>query len=191
MEDMANLRAVVEDLQGRLRQEMDLRAELERRCHVLEKLIYRDPSTGLRTETYLHARVREEIERCIRYPGSATLITICAPKRRSEAVPSLGMRLTDELRESDQVFRLDQHGLAILLVETSEDGARRVIERLAADLEQFIRGYGYSVTTFPVDANLAEDFLNVALERHNTVSREVNPNGYGNGGGAKRAALMS
>ncbi|MBN2311512.1 MAG: hypothetical protein JXR94_21220 [Candidatus Hydrogenedentes bacterium] len=177
MDDIARLKEVVDDLQQRLRDEMRHRADLERRCSVLEKLVYRDPSTGLRTESYMHARVREEIDRCIRYPASASLVTLCAPNGRQDVVSNLGLRLSDELREADQVFRLDGHGLAILLVETPEDGARRVLERLAADLEQFIKGYGYTVTSFPVDANLAEDFMDLAMSRHNRLSQEIRPNG--------------
>lgn len=173
MNDIDKLKEVVADLRARLRQETQHREELERRCQVLEKLAYRDPNTGLHTETYLHARVREEIERCSRYPATASLVTLCAPEQRSDVLPQLGTRLTQELRESDQVFKLDKNGLAILLVETPEDGARRVLERLAADLQQFINGYGYSVTTFPVDANLAEEFMNLALTRHNEVREQV------------------
>ena len=175
MDDIAKLKSVIEELQGRLREEVQLRTELERRCHLLEKLAYRDPSTGLRTETYLHARVREEIDRSIRYPASATLLTLCAPAGTDDAVPRLGVRLTGELRATDQVFTLSGHGLAILLVETPEDGARRALERLRSDIEQFIRGYGFTVTTFPVDANQAEDFLNLALERHDNVARQLRP----------------
>ena len=173
MEDTQKLRAAIKDLQERLREEVELRTELERRCHVLEKLAYRDPSTGLRTETYLHARVKEEIERAIRYPASATLLTVCAPEDKTDSMTNLGMRLAEELRASDQVFGLQRSGLAILLVETPEEGAQRVMERISADLEHFIRGYGYSLTTFPVDANLADDFLQLAMERHTQVSHEI------------------
>ncbi len=179
MDDIAKLKSVVEELQGRLREEVQRRTELERRCHLLEKLAYRDPSTGLRTETYLHARVREEIDRSIRYPASATLLTLCAPPGADDSVSRLGVRLTGELRATDQVFTLSNHGLAILLVETPEDGAHRALERLQADIEQFIRGYGFTVTTFPVDANQAEDFLNLALERHEKVATQVRPEASG------------
>jgi len=175
MDDIAKLKSLVEELQDRLREEAQRRAELERRCHVLEKLAYRDPSTGLRTETYLHARVREEIDRSIRYPASATLLTLCAPGDSDEFVSKLGMRLTSELRATDQVFSLSKNGLAILLVETPEEGARKALERLQSDIEQFIRGFGFTVTTFPVDANQAEDFLNLALERHHQVARQLHP----------------
>ncbi len=175
MDDIAKLRAVVDELQERLRDEVQQRTELERRCHLLEKLAYRDPSSGLRTETYLHSRVREEIDRSIRYPASATLVTLCAPAGVDEMVPKLGMRLTGELRATDQVFSLSSQGLAILLVETPEDGARKAFERLQTDIERFIKGYGFTVTSFPVDANQAEDFLNLALERHQQVVHKLHP----------------
>ena len=173
IDDTRELKSAIDDLQGRLHEEIQLRTELERRCHLLEKLAYRDPSTGLKTEHYLHARVHEEIERSIRYPSSASLVTVCAPKEREEMLPKLGMRLSNELRSSDQVFTLNHGGLAILLIETPEEGARRVIDRIGAELEQFIKGYGYTVTSFPVDANLAEDFMNLALERHHDVVNHV------------------
>ena len=188
MENVNNLKHAVADLQRRLREETSRRQELERRCHLLEKLAYHDPSTGLRTETYLHARVREEIERAIRYPASATLVTLCIPRKRADRVPSLGQRLRDELRETDQVFNLSAQGLAVLLVETPSEGAQTVLQRLSSDLEHFISGYGFTVTSFPVDANLAEDFLNLALSRHNEVAEKVRSDGHG---GAQTASASS
>ncbi len=175
MDDIVKLRSAIEDLQNRLREETQLRSELERRCHLLEKLAYRDPSNGLRTETYLHARVREEIERSIRYPASTTLVTVCIPDESREALSRLGMHLSDELRSTDQVFSLNKRGLAILLVETPEEGARRMLERVSSDLEQFVKGFGYTVTSFPVDANLAEDFMNLAIERHKSMAEHIPP----------------
>jgi len=96
-----------------------------------------------------------------------------------DTLARLGMHLTDELRSTDQVFNLNRRGLAILLVETPEDGAHRVIERLRADLEQFVKDYGFTVTSFPVDANLADDFMNLAIERHKSMSEglETGSNG--------------
>lgn len=179
MQNLDDLKAAVDDLQNQLRQEIKRREDLERRCNLLEKLAYQDPTTGLRTETYLHARVREEIQRAIRYPSATTLVTLCAPRAKSEVLPNLGQHLQDELRETDQVFNLSKQGLAILLVETPEDGAHRVLQRLAGDLEQFISGYGFTITSFPVDANLAEDFLNLALNRHNGMEERMRSNGHG------------
>lgn len=170
MDDIQKLKTAIDDLQNRLREEVQLRTELERRCHLLEKLAYRDPSSGLRTETYLHARVREEIERSIRYPASTTLVTLSVPSGVDDILARLGMHLSDELRSTDQVFSLNAQGLAILLVETPEDGARRVLDRLKADLEQFVKDFGFTVTSFPVDANLAEDFMNLAIERHKSMA---------------------
>ena len=180
MDDVVKLKSAVEDLTRRLQEESAQRMELERRCNLLEKLAYRDPSTGLRTESYLHARVREEIDRAIRFPAATTLLTLCAPPSASESVPRLGQRLTDELRATDQVFKLNQNGLAILLVETSEEGAGHVVARISQDLEQFIKGFGYTVTSFPVDANLADDFLKLALDRHREMSHHIAPEEGGN-----------
>jgi GGDEF domain-containing protein len=180
MDDIDKLKQAFEDLQEQLRKESTRSAELERRCLLLEKLAYRDPSTGLRTENYLHARLREEIERSIRYPSATSLITVCAPRDEDGRLPELGVRLADELRSTDQVFGMGEHGLAILLVETPEEGARRVLERLGADLDQFISGYGFSVTSFPVDANLADEFITLAMERHSRVMHRLGNNGSGN-----------
>ena len=176
MEDTKELKAAIDDLQARLDEEARMRTELERRCRVLETLAYRDPGTGLRTEPYLHERVREEIERSIRYPSAATLLTFCAPRANPETVTRLGLRLTDDLRMTDQVFALSEGGLAVLLVETPEEGAHKVLQRLTAELEQVLVSFGYSLTSFPVDANLAEDFLNLAMERHNNVARQMYTN---------------
>jgi len=173
VEDTTELKAAIQDLQTRLQEETRMRTELEKRCRVMEKLAYRDPVSGLRTETYFHARVREEIERAIRYPSATTLLTFCSPRTDAEAVTQLGLRLTNDLRMTDQVFSLSEGGLAVLLVETPEEGAHKVLQRLSADLEQFLESFGYSVTSFPVDANLAEDFLNLAMERHNRVAHQM------------------
>jgi PleD family two-component response regulator len=184
MDDVSKLTAAVEDLNARLRDEVRLRQELERRCHLLEKLAHRDPASGLRTETYLRARVQEEIERSIRYPSATSLVTVAAPDEISDTLAGLGRRLGEELRTTDHVFSLSSGGLAILLVETPEEGARRVLDRLAADLEQFVSGYGFSVTTFPVDTNLADEFLKLAMDRHDQVLQRISPNGHPNSASA-------
>ena len=181
MDETQKWKQAVDDLQHRLKEEIRARQELEERCKLLEKLVHRDPGTGLRTETYLRSRVHEEIERSIRYPAAATLITVCAPQSKIDVLPAVGQRLSEELRGSDHVFSLSQSGLAILLVETPGDAAQRVLERISSDLEQLIGGYGYTVTSFPRDTNLPDEFLNLAMERHNEVAREVRSNGGSNG----------
>lgn len=179
MHDVEELKAAVEGLRVRLREEVKLRTELERRCHFLEKLAHRDPTTGLRTETYLRARVHEEIERSIRYPSATTLITVCAPQERKDAIPKLGARLGEELRGTDHLFSLSRGGLAILLLETPEEGARKVVERISHDLERVIEGYGLAVTSFPVDTNLADEFLTLAMERYNKITSQLHPDYQG------------
>lgn len=176
-EDIAKWKAAVEDLQDQLREETAKRRELERRCNLLEKLAHRDPSTGLRTETYLRTRVQEEIERAVRYPAAASLVTVCAPKEHMDTVPALGRRLSEEVRSSDQVFLLGKAGLAVLLIETPEEGARHVINRLSVELEQMVGGYGYTLTSFPVDTNLADEFLRLAMERHHEIANRMGSNG--------------
>lgn len=178
MEEINNLKATIDDLQHRLREKSERCQELERRCHLLEKLAHRDPSSGLRTEAYLRARVQEEIERSIRYPSATTLITLATPSEGDENLPNLGRHLTEELRVSDQVFSLSNHGIAILMIETPEEGARQVLNRLSSDLEQFVSGFGYTVTSFPVDTNLTDDFLKLAMERHNDVVSQLTKNGH-------------
>jgi GGDEF domain-containing protein len=182
MDEIKTMRQEIERLQERLRSETESRIDMEKRCQLLEKLAYRDPGTGLRTETYLQARVREEIDRAIRFPSATSLVTLVAPREQDAELSMLGQRLTDELRSTDQVFRLGDHGLAILLVETPEDGARRVLDRLSQDLEHFVQGYGYTVTSFPVDANLADEFISMAMTRHQSLAQRYYPEEYSNGG---------
>lgn len=171
MEEIERLRQEVEELQRQLRHETLRCIELERRCALLEKLAVRDPLTGLNSESYLHARVREEIERSIRYPAATSLVTLCVRQEQAEAMPRLGQRIAGELRATDQVFKLSDHGLALLLIETPEEGAHHVLKRLRDELEQFVKGFGYTVTTFPVHANLADDFIRLAMERHRELTR--------------------
>jgi hypothetical protein len=69
--------------------------------------------------------------------------------------------------------------LAILLLETPAEGAHTALKRLAADLEEFIRGYGFAVTSFPLDAHQADPFLDLAMSRHNKVVRTICPEAAG------------
>ena len=89
------------------------------------------------------------------------------------------MQLNDALRETDYVFKMQRNSLAILLVETSEEAARTVIGRLADEFEHSLLGYGYTVTSFPSDANAADDFLSKALERHWAMHRQLYPDDHG------------
>ncbi len=173
MDEIAKLKEQIEKLQVRLREETTRRMDLERRCSLLEKLAHRDPTTGLRTENYLHARVREEIDRSIRFPSATSLVTLYFPEENDAILPRLGQRLTDELRTTDQVFKLSNSSLAILFVETTGDGAQNALARLAQDLEQMARGYGCTVTSFPGDANLAEDFMSLAMQRHTELHQQL------------------
>ncbi|MBI4559201.1 MAG: hypothetical protein HY706_16575 [Candidatus Hydrogenedentes bacterium] len=175
MDDVASLRAAIEDLEQRIHEVSRERVELERRCHILEKLAHRDPTTGLRTEHYLRGRIGEEIGRSLRYSSPAALITLCPPGESLEVIPRLGERLVDELRATDHIFGLSGGSLAILLLETPSEGAEKVIERIRLMLEQFIRGFGHTVTCFPLDSQVAEEFLSVAMQRHNQVAQRLHP----------------
>ena len=179
MDDINKLKAVVEDLRGRLKRETQLRIECQKRCTMLEKLAFQDPTTGLLTESFFYARVRQEIERATRFPAATSLVTLCAPQEHAVAVPMLGQRLSDEVRSTDQVFSLSRNGLALLLVETPGEGAQQLLTRLAEDLEHFVRGYGFTVTSFPVDANLAEDFLRLVFQRHEQMAGRICPGANG------------
>lgn len=186
MDELKTLKAEIERLQDRLNDESRRRIEMERRCALLEKLAYRDPQTGLRTEQYLQTRLREEIERATRFPAATTLVTVSLPGDKSTSIGALGQRLVDELRATDQVFRMDENGIAILLVETPGDGAQQVLRRIADDLSRFSSEYRTTVTSFPVDANLADDFMRVASERHYAAAQSIN---NGNGHSSSSAHL--
>lgn len=166
MEKLDELRQAIHALQEQLAAEAAKRADLERRCHILEKLAYRDPATGLRTETYLRNRIREEIERSTRYPSATTLITLYAPGHNVPDEPGFGELIIEALRASDHIFALNSGGLAILLVETAEDGAQIVLDRLRSEMKPLGNGTRYSVTCFPEEANLPDDFLSLAMRRH-------------------------
>jgi len=172
--DIDKLKTAVEDLQQRLREESTRRADLERRCTILEKLAYRDPETGLHTREYLATRLQEEINRSVRYPSATTVLTICGREQSKDEVVRLGQYLSHELRESDHVFALKPNSLAILLLETPQEGAKRLVERLQTYLEHFLHGYGYSVTSFPMDTNVADEFFPLTLERHAKVEATLN-----------------
>lgn len=173
MDELKKLKQEIEKLQERLSQERARRVEIERRSALLEKLAYRDPQTGLRTEQYLHTRLREEIDRATRFPAATTLVTLSLPGSRVSNLAALGQRLIDELRATDHVFQMQDNGIAILLVETPGEGAHHVLQRIADDLKQFSSEYASSVTSFPVDANVADDFMRVASERHRQAAQRL------------------
>ena len=177
MDEVQRLRKEVSELQTQLRKETMRCIDLERRCALLEKLAARDPLTGLNAENYLHTRVREEVERSTRYPAATSLVTLCVPREHAHTMPRLGRQICAELRCTDQVFKLSDQGVAILLIETPEEGAYNVLNRLREELEQFVKGYGYTVTSFPVHANLADEFFRLAMDRHREMSRKISPEG--------------
>ena len=173
MSCVEHLQAAIEELESRLDEEIRVRKELERRCYVLEKMVCENPATHVLTETYLQTRIREEITRATRYPCAITLLTMVAATSDDESLSKLASHLSDEMRDSDHIFSLNDEGLAILMVETPKEGTNPVIKRLRNDIEQLVRIYGYSVTSFPVDANLADDFLNLAMERHCRIRQDM------------------
>jgi GGDEF domain-containing protein len=182
MDNVDRLKQEVDGLQTRLDEERQKREEMERRCELLERIAHRDPATGLRTEAYMRARVREEVERATRYPAAATLVTFCPAQANGGGSSELGLRMAEDLRATDQVYDLHGSGVAVLLVETPKEGAYAVISRLQADLENFLKDFGVSVTSFPVDTNVAGEFLDLAMQRHESAGTQMR-SGAANGEG--------
>lgn len=111
----------------------------------------KDPMTGLNNFHHLHACLKEEISRAIRYkhPFCFSMIDIDHFKLFNDThghpfgdfvLQELARLLEKDLRSSDKVFRYGEEEFAIIFSESSLDQARIVLDRLMTR----IRGHQFS-----------------------------------------------
>lgn len=148
-----------------------------------QELMYTDDLTGLYNHRYMHVALTREIRRSQRYGLKFSLLFLDLDRFKeindrhghlagSAALGEVGRLLRDCVRDVDTLFRFGGDEFAAILVETDEQTARIVAERIRNVIEQhpFIADQGVpsyvTVTsgfaTFPTDAVEKEPLIDLA-----------------------------
>ncbi len=134
----------------------------------LEEFSFKDEVTGLYNRRFFSVRLEEEISRFRRFnhPVSVVLIDLDGFKAVND---ELGHAVGDEtLRDIGQVLMRHSRGInvvsryggdefVVLLVETSQAGARLYADRIRKFIESYPFGHGKRITASFGVANLPED----------------------------------
>jgi diguanylate cyclase len=140
--------------------------QLEQRSRELERLALTDPLTGLFNRRAMEELARFELKRYARYPSPLTLGLIdidCFKEINTrylhpggdEALKGLARILTNSLREVDSVGRIGGDEFLILARETSEEGAKRLAERIRSTVASTSIVYGEHDIRISVSASFA------------------------------------
>lgn len=150
----------------------------------LERLSVTDRLTDLYNHGYLHQRLDEEMERCVRFDHQMSLIMLDIdnfkqfndryghPKGDS-VLKSLSAVIHDNLREIDVAARYGGEEFVIMLPETDIAGAVAVAERIRAGMakhvqltgeedEQVIQTISLGVANYPTHASSAAGLVEAA-----------------------------
>lgn len=129
--------------------ELELRrvsSELSRANDQLRNLSFIDPLTGLANRRALDVRLAGEMERAIRHDAPLALLMLdidyfkqyndgCGHVLGDDALSRFAELLSAEVRQTDMVARYGGEEFAVLLPETTEEGARVLAERYRAHVE--------------------------------------------------------
>ena len=153
------------------------------RYHDAQELMYTDDLTGLYNHRYMQVSLSHEIRRSQRYGLKFSLLFLDLDRFKeindsyghlagSAALKEVGRLLIDCVRDVDTLFRFGGDEFAAILVETDDETARVVAERIRKVIEEhaFLAGQGtpsfVTVTagfaTFPTDATEKEQLLDLA-----------------------------
>lgn len=98
------------------------------------RLDLRDPSTGVYSPTYFRHRLQQEVARSYRYQRPLTLLAVhCPAAARDEVAAKVASMLASACRNVDLVARIEPDLFAVLLPETTLEGADVVVTRTHAD----------------------------------------------------------
>jgi diguanylate cyclase (GGDEF)-like protein len=153
----------------------------------IRDLLIRDPATGTFTENHFHERLRDELERFLRYDQPFSLVTLqidnwdalvsaCGAEWGEEALADVGRLLSRWSRSSDLLGRTGPVSFAALLPFTVREGATTAAERLREILtsHRFPRRKKLAVSVglavCPVDGADERTLLDAA-ERDRAVAR--------------------
>lgn len=126
------------------------------------ELMYTDDLSGLFNHRYLHLAIEKEISRSSRYGLKFSLIFLDLDRFKqindthghlagSKALSEVAAVLVDCVREVDTLFRYGGDEFTALLIETDEQGAKIVAERMRSAVEKAVflqeEGINTKVTT--------------------------------------------
>ncbi len=153
------------------------------RYYDARELMYTDDLTGLYNHRYMQVSLSHEIRRSQRYGLKFSLLFLDLDRFKeindnyghlagSAALQEVGRLLIDCVRDVDTLFRFGGDEFAAILVETDDETARVVAERIRKVIEEhaFLAEQGtpsfVTVTagfaTFPTDATEKEQLLDLA-----------------------------
>jgi PleD family two-component response regulator len=140
------------EIQRRLREIIDAREpeeETRRLSNGLDPLQIGDPLTQLGSASQLRISLDYEFTRAVRYKHALSCVVITCSNgselarraREDRSAPdafveNLANTIKGAIRTVDHLFRSDEYEFTVLLPETTQDGARIVVERLRALLRE-------------------------------------------------------
>jgi diguanylate cyclase (GGDEF)-like protein len=188
-----NRAQLFQEVQEKNRQLAQLNSELEQRVHErteeleranhllqqrtleLERLALTDPLTGLFNRRAMDELTRFELKRHARYPSPLTLGLVDVDDFKhvntkflytggDAVLKGLAHVLSSSLREVDSVGRLGGEEFLVIARETSEEGARRLAERIRETVAGTPIQYEEHAITITVSIGLAVAEVGVPVE---------------------------
>lgn len=149
-----------------------LYAEAKQRANI-------DELTGLFNQRYLHQRLNEEIERCLRFGDIFTLLfldldlfkpynDIYGHLEGDKILQQAGKIISSSVRNIDIRFRYGGDEFAVILPRTPADGTRNVAERILREIEAKMDTRGIPLTcsigiaSWPTDGLMQEELIRAA-----------------------------
>ncbi|MGA1876352.1 MAG: GGDEF domain-containing protein [bacterium] len=191
MGEMDRLKDENEELKEKLKKLQKVNSSLKRIHENIQESIFVDEAIRLYNSRYLNIRLDEEMRRAKRYNQFLSLVLISvdflvgdemkdSPEEgRSDFTKKLGEFIKTNLRDTDIISLYHKDIIALILPETSVEGAVCLSERLKDQiLFAFFNGeidnckkgnsVNIGITSYPTDARVIDELINNAthmLER--------------------------
>jgi diguanylate cyclase (GGDEF)-like protein len=139
-----------------------------------------DEETGLYSRRRFQEVLAREVCRSARFERKFSLVLLAIDADQEGLFPAAARAVTHRLRKSDIVARHEKDLIGIILPETNQAGANRVIEsldKLVAELMRSSRKNGTfgiiaAMAVFPDNGGNASDLFGYAMEALNTKKAE-------------------
>ena len=160
----------------KLRESEELIARLQKEMQAFAKEAIHDRETALYSHAYFQARLGEEVVRSERYRHFLSLILVHVNLKNSNStgqvtreLRKIGRQLAGGLtRRTDTIALYRKRQMVIMLPETDNHGAHKLILRFQATFPCNGRRMSYTTMTYPNDASNIE--LVLTLLQHNSES---------------------
>lgn len=186
MEQLSRVQEENNKLKKKLRKIMEDFKSLSRSNEELKNNIFISEYTMLYNKKYLNIRLDEEMKRAKRYTQFLSLVLISVDSLNheihdrglegmAEKLKHLGKFIKANLRDTDILSEFEPGVMALILPETSIDGANTLSERLR---EQILLAYSednqssskkgkalsIGIASYPTDARMMEELINKGNE---------------------------